>query len=93
MNSATFEYGADARAISIGPPVASCDSGSKSLIGSYGSFGCRIALLMWVSGSVIITVCPSGAAFATASAASVPLAPGFASTTIDWPQRAFSFSP
>ena len=48
---------------------------------------------MWVSGSVIITVWPSGAALATAVGGEVPLAPGLASTTTGWPQRAFSLSP
>jgi hypothetical protein len=55
-NSRTFENGAEARAISIGPPVASCDSGSKSFTGSYGSRGCSTTLLMCVSGSVSSTV-------------------------------------
>jgi hypothetical protein len=85
--------GALARATSIGPPVASIDSGAKSFTGSYGSFGIRMALFTCVSGSVINTVCPSAGALATKSAAMMPLAPALASITTGWLQRCWSFSP
>src|SRR2546425_5913847 len=64
--------------------VLTCEIGSKSLTGSYGSLAKKDGLTVWPL-AVSSTVYPSGACLATYSVAMLPPAPGRFSTMTGCP--------
>ena len=64
--------------------LAICATGAKSAIGSYGSFENTIGASTVTTIGVSISTLPSAGAFFTASATSLPPAPGRFSTTTGW---------